>query len=91
MEQEKKYTANPNIVLRVEFDDWGILFDPDTGKSKGLSPTGIFIWQKLDGTRTKDEILKDLNDACEGGIPETASDEYDAFIAQLQELGYLSV
>lgn len=91
MENKSKPIVNPNIVLRVEFDDWGILFDPDTGKSKGLSPTGIFIWQKLDGTRTKEQVLEELADACEGGIPETASDDFDAFVSQLQEMGYVSV
>lgn len=90
MTDSVKYTANPNIVLRVEFDDWGVLFDPDTGKSKGLSPTGIFIWQKLDGSRTKEQVLNELNEACEGGIPETASKDYDKFIEQLNELGYLA-
>jgi SynChlorMet cassette protein ScmD len=90
MKTEVKYTANPNIVLRVEFDDWGVLFDPDTGRSKGLSPTGVFIWRKLDGSKTKEEVLKDLNSACDGGIPENAGEDYDKFISQLNELGYLS-
>jgi hypothetical protein len=41
--------ANPLIVLREEFDDWAILFDPDTGNAFGLNPTGVFIWKLLDG------------------------------------------
>jgi len=83
--------SNPDIVLRTEFDDWGILFDPDTGKTSGISPTGIFIWERLDGARTKDDILQEMDAACEGGIPEQAGEEYDAFIASLQEKGYVSV
>jgi SynChlorMet cassette protein ScmD len=87
----QKFMANPDIVLRTEYDDWGLLFDPDTGKTSGLSPTGIFIWEKLDGTRSKEQILAELAEACEGGIPETAGDEFDEFIASLQEKGYVSV
>ncbi len=88
---DQKLKANPNIVLRTEYDDWGVLFDPDTGKACGLSPTAIFIWQQLDGARTKEQILAELADACEDDIPESASADYDEFIASLQEKGYVSV
>jgi len=87
----EKPRANPDIVLRTEFDDWGILFDPDTGRTCGISPTGIFIWERLDGVRTKEDILAEMNEACEGGVPERAGDEYDAFVASLRGKGYVSL
>jgi hypothetical protein len=31
--EQKNPIANPLIVLREEFDDWAILFDPDTGSA----------------------------------------------------------
>ena len=86
-----KLKANPDMVLREEFDDAGILFDPETGKCVGLSPVAVFIWKKLDGTLTKSEILHQLDVECEGGIPEEASEHYDEFIGLLQEKGYLSL
>ncbi len=87
----KKLIANPNIVLRKEFDDWGILFDPDTGQTRGLSPTGIFIWERLDGTRDKDRIISELAAACKDGIPDCASKDYDEYIDSLQEKGLVSI
>ena len=33
--EKDKPIANPLIVLREEFDDRAILFDPDTGKRHG--------------------------------------------------------
>ena len=42
--------ANPLIVLREEFDDWAILFDPDTGSAVGINPVGVAIWKVLDVT-----------------------------------------
>jgi len=87
----EKLIANPDIVLRKEFDDWGVFFDPDSGKTSGVSPTGIFIWEKLDGTRTKEQILAELAEACEDGIPKNAPADYDEFIVSLQEKGYVSV
>ena len=86
----KKLSTNPNIVLRTELDDWGSLFDPDTGETRGISPTGIFIWERLDGTRTKEQILAEMVEAYED-IPENSSEEYDEFITSLQEKGYVSV
>jgi SynChlorMet cassette protein ScmD len=87
----KKLIINPNIVLRTELDDWGILFDPDTGETRGVSPTGIFIWERLDGTRTKEQILAEMAEAYDGGIPENGPEEYDEFVSSLQEKGYVSV
>ena len=40
--QTEKPIANPLIVLREEFDDWAILFDPDTGDAFGLNAAEPF-------------------------------------------------
>jgi hypothetical protein len=44
-----KPVPNPMVVSREEFDDWAILFDPETGKAFGVDPVGTEIWNKLDG------------------------------------------
>ena len=36
--------ANPLIVLREEFDDWAVLFNPDTGAAAGINSMGVAIW-----------------------------------------------
>ena len=84
-----KPMADPDIVLRTQFDDWGILFDPDTDETSGLSPTGVFIWERLDGNRTKEDILSEMEGVCEGGIPENAGNDFDEFISALREKGYV--
>ena len=86
-----KFKNNPNIVFREEFDDWAVLFDPDTGKTCCLSPTGVFIWKQLDGTRSKDDILKALSTVCEEGLPEEAADDYDKFIEQLLDSDLVAI
>ncbi len=85
-----KFKSNPNIVLREEYDDWAVLFDPDTGKTCGVSPTGVFIWKQLDGSKTKDDILQALGDICDTDLPTEASDDYDKFIEQLLESGLVA-
>ena len=47
--QRNKPVPNPMVVSREEFDDWAILFDPETGKAFGVNPIGTEIWNKLDG------------------------------------------
>src|SRR5512137_513873 len=78
--------ANPLIVLREEFDDWAILFDPDTGNAFGLNPTGVFIWKHLDGKHGVEEIVMRLRDEAED-VPEDAGEHARQFIASLEQQG----
>ena len=81
--------ANPRIVLREEFDNWGILFDPETGDAFGLDPVGIFYWKRLDGKRSRDNLVKELSAECDD-VPEEASTHLEAFIDSLIERGFAS-
>ena len=84
--EKDKPIANPSIVLREEFDDWAVLFDPDTGKTVGLNPVGVFIWKLLDGSHTMEDILKKLRESCEK-VPEEARDHLKNLIESLVERG----
>jgi SynChlorMet cassette protein ScmD len=87
MKPPAKPIANPMIVLREEFDDWAILFDPDTGDGFGLNPISVFIWKHLDGKHTVQDILRELGKTCED-MPENAEQEIKDFIKELFEKGY---
>jgi SynChlorMet cassette protein ScmD len=84
--ENKSPVANPIIVLREEFDDWAILFDPDTGNAFGLNPTGVFIWKLLDGRHSPEEILKAIRENAED-VPEEAGQEICDFIVALESQG----
>ncbi|TFH62065.1 MAG: SynChlorMet cassette protein ScmD, partial [Gemmatimonadales bacterium] len=81
-----KPVANPLVVLREEFDDWAVLFDPDVGNAFGLNPVGVFIWKRLDGNHTIQDILKKLNDTCED-LPEEAEEHLRDLIKDMVEKG----
>jgi SynChlorMet cassette protein ScmD len=83
---DQRPVANPLIVLREEFDDWAVLFDPDTGNAFGLNPTGVFIYKLLDGQHTEEEILEALKQEAEG-VPAEATDHLRQFIAMLVQQG----
>ncbi len=38
-------------VIREEYDDWAILFNPDTSEAYGLNPISVFIFKRLDRAR----------------------------------------
>lgn len=79
-------TANPTVVLREEFDDWGVLFDPDSGKAFGLNPTSAFIWKQLDGKHSIDEIAKGLSENFEE-VAEDAHQHVQDFVKSLVDQG----
>ncbi|MBI5568490.1 MAG: SynChlorMet cassette protein ScmD [Desulfomonile tiedjei] len=85
--EQPKPVANPLLVLREEFDDWAVLFDPDSGEAFGLNPVGVFIWKRLDGLHTEEDILKELTEECED-IPEDAATHVSEFIEDLVSRGF---
>ena len=78
----EKPIVNPSIVLREEFDDWAILYDPDTGEAYGINPTGAYIWKRLDGRHTLKEVARDLS-AEYNGVPENVAERLGNFIKDL--------
>ena len=67
---ESRLVTNPNLVLRVEEDDCGLLFDPDSGEVRVLNRSAVEIWKLLDGRRSLSELLTALGDIFEGMGPE---------------------
>jgi SynChlorMet cassette protein ScmD len=84
--QTEKPIANPLIVLREEFDDWAILFDPDTGDAFGVNPIGVHIWKRLDGNHSVKDILQDLQEGYED-VPDEAEGDLQEFIEDLVQRG----
>jgi len=85
--EESKPIANQTIVLREEFDDWAILFDPDTSDAYGLNPVSVFIWKCLDGNNTMADIVRKLGKECED-MPDDAKNHVKTFLGELVEKGY---
>jgi SynChlorMet cassette protein ScmD len=86
MDVEDKLKTNPMIVLREEFDDWAVLFDPDTGDSFGLNPVCVFIYKRLDGQHTFEDIMTELIAECINP-PDNAEKYVMKFIEDLVEKG----
>jgi len=90
MNQTDKPIANPLVVLREEFDDWAVLFNPDTAYAVGTNPVGVAVWKRLDGKRSLEDIVSEIKNNFED-TPETASEEIAAFVNKLAENGFMGL
>ena len=88
MSQMDKPVANPNVVLREEFDDWAVLFNPDTAEASGINPVGVAVWKRMDGKRSLEEIVSEITTSFDDA-PEAALEEIAAFVDKLAEDGYV--
>lgn len=80
--------VNPNVVLREEFDDWAVLFDPDTANAVGVNPVGVAIWKRLDGKHTLDQIAAEIRETF-SETPEKVDEDVAAFVQQLVDAGMI--
>lgn len=81
-----KPVANPTVVFREEFDDWAVLFDPETGAAFGMSPVSALIWKTLDGHHTLSDILDEVKKKCQN-MPDQAESDIKEFIQSLLDRG----
>lgn len=82
--------ANPIVVLREEFDDWAVLFNPDTAEAVGTNPVGVAVWKRMDGKRSLDDIVSEIQNSFED-TPDAASKEIAAFVNTLAENGFVGL
>lgn len=86
LDDNSKPVANPLAILREDFDDWSILFDPDLDTGFGLNAIGTFIWKRLDGQNTVQDIMAELSISCRD-LPEEAEEYVKDFIQYLVDKG----
>ena len=87
MNQTDRPIANPVVVLREEFDDWAVLFNPDTADAVGTNPVGVAVWKRMDGKRSLAEIVAEIKDSFEDA-PEAIFKEIDVFVDTLAKHGF---
>ena len=90
MNQLDKPIANPLVVLREEFDDWAVLFNPDTAEAVGTNPVGVAVWKRMDGKRNLAQIVSEIKNNFED-IPEAASKEIADFVDRLAGNGFVGL
>jgi len=90
MNQTDKPIANPIVVLREEFDDWAVLFNPDTAYAVGTNPVGVAVWKRMDGKKSLAEIVSEIKNSF-ADTPDAAFKEISAFANELAENGFVGL
>ena len=80
--------ANPVAVLREEFDEWAVLYNPDTAGAISINPVGIAVWKLMDGKHDVAAIAAEVKGRFED-VPETVQDDMVSFIHDLEEHGFV--
>jgi SynChlorMet cassette protein ScmD len=86
--EQDRPIANPTVVLREEFDDWAILFNPDTADAVGTNPVGVAVWKLMDGRHSLEDIVAKIKDQF-SDVPGAAAKEVTAFVKDLAERGFV--
>ena len=86
MKLSERPFANPSAIFQETGDGWGVLVNLDTARSVALNPTGILVWQLVDGQRSIHEIVTSVErHFCDS--PPTVSDDVTALLDILAEEG----
>jgi hypothetical protein len=86
-----RYLRNPDVVLREEDEDGGLLFNPDTNQVKVINQTGLFIWQLCDGLYGLDEIVQSLHQTFEDVPTNAVCQDVQEFLDDMSQTGYIGL
>ncbi len=84
MSPGEKIRRNPSTAFRPVADEGGLVVIPKRSEVKVLNPVGSRIYELLDGTHSREEILTILVDEFDV-TREAAGADFDGFMADLRE------
>jgi hypothetical protein len=84
-----RYIRNPDVVLREEDEDGGLLFNPDTNQVKVINISALFIWQQCDGTRNLDGITSAMQEAFDEVPTDQVAQDVREFVERMVESGFI--
>ena len=90
MQLTDRPVINPVVVLREEFDDWAVLFNPDTAAAIGINPMAVMIWKRLDGTRTLQDVVAAIEQDY-ADVPGSVANDVVTFVDQLTQQGFVGM
>lgn len=90
-EYKDEYSCNPDVVLREEDEDGGLLFNPDSNQVKVINSTGLYIWKQFRAGSKVPAIVTGLLDAFEDAPADKVADDVKEFIEAMVQTGFIGV
>ncbi|MCD4743545.1 MAG: SynChlorMet cassette radical SAM/SPASM protein ScmE [Desulfobacteraceae bacterium] len=79
---------DPSVSTQILSEDGAVLYHSDTGKEKVINPTGLFVWQKLNGSRNAADITNEIKKDFESVQSEQVKADVDEFLQLLESEGF---
>jgi hypothetical protein len=84
-----QFLCNPDVVLREEDEDGGLLFNPDTNQVKVINTTGLFIWQQCGVMHTLDEIVAEVQREFDDVPTDQVAQDVQEFVDGMLATGFI--
>ena len=86
-----RYMRNPDVVLREEDEEGGLLFNPDNNEIKVINNTGLFIWKQFDSPAEIQNVIQALSDAFEDVPQNDVQADVQVFLDEMLRAGFVGV
>lgn len=86
-----QFLRNPDVVLREEDEDGGLLFNPDTNQVRVLNATAVFLWHLCDGSKGVGDMVAALKTQFEGVPEKEAEDHVKSFMDDMTANGFIGI
>ena len=83
------YVRNPDVGLREEDEEGGLLFNPDTNEIKVLNSTGMFIWNRCNGTHSLAKIVQDIEANYDDVPDDQVRQDVQEFVETMLTTGFI--
>jgi hypothetical protein len=84
-----RYICNPDVVLREEDEDGGLLFNPDTNQVKVINATGLFIWRQYSDAHLLDDVVSEVKQAFDEVPMEQVVQDVQEFTDEMLASGFI--
>ena len=86
-----RYLVNPDVGLREEDPNGGLLYNADTNRLRVINRTGLFIWKICGGTQDLRAIVDAVQKAFQGVPTDQVRDQVKAYIDELVAAGFIGI
>ena len=77
-----------SAFIETTVDDEVVIVSLDKGHFFSLKDTGLVIWQKIDGSRSRDDILSELKAEFDADA-EVLTRDLDEFLSEVSAVGFV--
>jgi hypothetical protein len=81
--------CNPDVVLREEDEDGGLLYNPDTNQVKVVNTSGLFIWKQFKEVNTSDKVAEAVLKNFEDATIEVVQTDLAEFLQDMLATGFI--